>query len=233
MSALEGEAATAIRDIADSKALEVTGEQKLAICWLVGLQIRRNRFQLGYIASEVRKQSMDHMSDKDFQTGMLVAALFSFLEGWKNRNNPLARPKEKWNPFAGYVHEFRWDIVRYQKPSLVVSDTFAAQSGIRHEIRKDYSPTHQRWGQHGFIVPLGKCERITIPLSPTVGLYLHRSEDRKRLKADDFNRYTVYSSRDFVAHHVDWNSSNAHLYKLMTEHLWMQRILRQTMPDSF
>lgn len=233
MSDLEGEAAAVIKDLMTSTATELSDEQKQAVCWLAGLQILRNRFNLGYIAHEVRKQSTESLSPKEFQTGLLSAALFTYLDAWSRRNDPAARPKEKWNPYAGSFLQFRWDIMRYRGPSLVVSDTFAAQSGIQRELRKNFIPTEQRWAMHGFIVPLHECERVTIALSPDTGLYLHRHEGRKRLKADDFNRYTVYSSRDFVAHNVNWPVSNPRLYKAMTEHMSLQRMLRNTMPDSF
>lgn len=233
MSALEGEAAAVIKDLMEPKATELTEEQKQVLCWLIGLQIRRNRFSLGYIAHQIRKEGIGDLSDEEFQTGLLISAVSTYLDAWSNRNNPQVRPKERWNPFAGALHQFRWDIVRYREPSLVVSDVFAAQSGVRQELRKDFKPIDQRWAKHGFNVSLETCERVTIPLSPLMGLHLHRSEERKRLKADDFNRYTVYSSRDFVAHQIDFEISQARLYKLTTEHLWTQRFLRTAMPASF
>jgi hypothetical protein len=157
----------------------------------------------------------------------------SFLGAWSIRNDMEARPKDKWNPYAGSLLDFNWDVVRFRGPSLVASDAFAAQSGIRRDLRKNFNPTEQRWAMHGFVVPLHECERVTIALSPSTGLYLHRLEGRRRIKAEDFNRYTVYSSRDFVTHNVDWPTSHPRLYKSMAEHLALQRMLRRAMPASF
>ena len=233
MSAIETESGAAIDEIVASAATEVTNEQKQAICWLAGLQILRNRFTLGYVAHQASKEYPPDMTAEDMQTGLLNAALLSFLMAWPNRNDPYAMPKEKWNPYAGSLLEFRWEIIRYRTPSLVLSDTFAAQSGIRANLRKDFAPVEQRWARHGFIVPLHECGRVTIALTPTIGLYLHRFDGRRRIKAEDFNRYTVYSSRDFVAHGLDWNEASPRLYKAMTGQLELQRMLRLAMPESF
>lgn len=233
MSEIETVSGAVIGELVGSMATEVTDEQKQEIIWLAGLQILRNRFTLGYVAHEARNEYPKDASAQDIQTGLLRAALFSYLATWPSRNDQFARPKDRWNPYTGSLLGFRWDIMRYRSPSLVLSDTFAAQSGIRRDLKENYAPVEHRWAMHGFGVPLHECERVTIPLSPDTGLYLHRSEDRRRLKAEDFNRYTVYSSRDFVAHNVDWADTNQRLYKSMLEQLELQRMLRMAMPASF
>lgn len=233
MSAIESESAAAIEQISPSTATEVTDEQKQAICWLTGLQILRNRFTLGYVAHEAQKEHPADVPAQDVQTGLLRAALLSYLAAWPNRNDPYARPKDKWNPYAGSLLGFRWEIMRYRAPSLILSDAFAAQSGIREDLRKNFAPVEQRWAMHGFVVPLHECERVTIALTPTTGLYLHRFEGRRRIKAEDFNRFTVYSSRDFVAHSLDWQDTNPRLYKSMIGQLELQRMLHGAMPASF
>lgn len=233
MSAVETDSGAAIEEISTSTSTEVTDEQKQAICWLTGLQILRNRFTLGYVAHETRMAYPAGASAQDVQTGLLSAALLSYLAAWSNRNDPYARPKDKWNPYAGSLLGLRWEVMRYRAPSLVLSDSFAAQSGIREDLRKNFAPVEQRWAMHGFVVPLHECARVTIALTPTTGLYLHRFNGRRRIKAEDFNRYTVYSSRDFVAHGLDWNDTNPRLYKSMIGQLGLQRMLRRAMPASF
>lgn len=233
MSAIETVSGAVINELISSTATEVTEEQKQEICWLAGLQILLNRFTLGYVAHEARRDYPEDVPAQEVQTGLLSAALLSYLAAWPNRNDPYVRPKEGWNPYAGSLLGFRWDIMRYRSPSLVLSDAFAPQSGIRRDLQKNFAPVEQRWAMHGLVVPLHECERLTIPLSPDTGLYLHRFEGRRRLKADDFNRYTVYSSRDFVAHNVDWSDTNPRLYRSMAGQLELQRMLRMAMPASF
>lgn len=233
MSKIEAVSAASIEDIIQSNGTDVTDEQKQEITWLAGLQILRNRFTLGYVAHEAQREYPTDATKKVIQTGLLSAALLSYLEAWGHRDDPYAKPKERWNPYAGSLLEFRWDIARYRSPSLVVSDAFIAQSGIRKELRGRYAPVERRWANHGFIVPLHECERVTIPLTPTIGLYLHRFPNRRRIKADDFNRHTVYSSRDFVAHCPDWETANPRLHEAVAENLALQRMLRQAMPASF
>ncbi|MFE5835840.1 DUF4238 domain-containing protein [Arthrobacter sp. NPDC056493] len=233
MSHIETESGAVIDELVGSTATEVTDEQKQEIIWLAGLQILRSRFTLGCVAHGARDEYPKDASAEDIRTGLLRAALFSYLATWPSRNDQFSRPKDRWNPYTGSLLEFRWDVMRYRSPSLVLADAFAAQSGIRRDLKENYAPVEHRWAMHGFGVPLHDCERVTIPLSPYTGLYLHRFEGRRRLKAEDFNQYTVYSSRDFVAHNVDWSDMNPRLYKSMARQLELQRMLRMAMPASF
>lgn len=60
------------------------------------------------------------------------------------------------------------------------------------------------WTHHGVGLGFGNCARITMPLAPTLGVIIARNERESRsISAADFNRATVFNSREFVAHHPD------------------------------
>ena len=60
------------------------------------------------------------------------------------------------------------------------------------------------WTHHGVGLAFRNCARITMPLAPTLGVIIARNERGGRsISAADFNRATVYNSREFVAHHPD------------------------------
>lgn len=232
MSALETEAAKTIDGILSRRTNEVSPAEIMALSWFIGLQFLRSRFTLGYLASQLAGDR-NEIDRKDVQTGLLTVGLVSYLEAWRNRNDAMDRPKERWNPYAGDLLGFRWRVVRFKFPSLVLSDCFAAQSGVKTELRHRFTPVELRWAMHGIGVPLSECARLTIPLSPQAGLILDRVSHGSRIKAEDFNRYTVYSARDFVAHSVGWDVMNARLNRLMQDRLELQRTLRQAMASSF
>ncbi|MDR6436766.1 hypothetical protein J2790_001887 [Paenarthrobacter nicotinovorans] len=237
MSDLERDAATVVEELATGHSRDVTDSQMQVLCWFAGLQILRSSFTLGYVVRQLEQggiaEEFGDLPAEELQTALLGSTLSPFLGAWSNRNNPLAQAKDKWNPFSADLRQLRWDVLRYRTPSLVLSDAFAAQSGIRDEARPNYTKTERRWAMHGFAAALEDSARVTMALTPELGIHLHRSNQRKTLKAEDFNRYTVYSSRDFIAHDPDWHDINPRLHELVVERLSLQRMLRMAMPANF
>lgn len=63
----------------------------------------------------------------------------------------------------------------------------------------------EAWTRHGMGVGFGNCARITVPLAPDLGLVLTpRGQTPRRIGTAEFNRATIYNSREFVAHHPGW-----------------------------
>ena len=236
MSSLEYEAAEVIRELREDSAVDHVSEvQKEALCWFAGLQILRSRFTLGYILRQLELEGSkpESFSKEELQTSLLRSALVPYLDAWSRRSDAEVDVRDRWNPYAGMLNAFRWDIVRFQAPSLVISDAFVAQRGVRTEARGKFSEIEKNWANHGFVVPLSECESATMTLTPRIGLHLHRAGFKKRLKAEEFNRNAVYASRDFVAHAPGWEKSNPRLKKLMDKNLMLQRSLRRAMPANF
>lgn len=234
MSALEGETNLVIDELVATKTTEVSPEQKEVLRWFAGLQIARSRFLFGYIlrSNEYDLDAKD-MANDEIQTSLLSAGPLSHLVAWEKSKDPHSHYKDRFTPFGSGLMAFRWDVVRFREPSLVISDNFVSQSGIRVENRNDYTHVQKNWAKHGMGVPRSQSARVTMALTPTLGLHLHRGATRRTLKADAFNRDTIYSAKEFVAHAPGWESSKPHLSESMVENLSVQRMLRAVMAKSF
>lgn len=188
MSGLEAKAALVISELASpAGASELSEEHRHVLRWFAGLQTARSRFTFGYISRQAEQEGGPiGLTREETQTGLLMASTRSHLDAWMASKDPDSHYKDRYSPFGSELMAFRWDLVRFKQPSLVVSDAFAAQSGIRVEQRHKYHPVQKNWAKHGIGVPLNESARVTMALTPTLGVYLHRGTTKKALKAEAF-----------------------------------------------
>ncbi|MET3508810.1 hypothetical protein ABIC64_000230 [Plantibacter flavus] len=116
---------------------------------------------------------------------------------------------KRWTRYRRELGQYRWSVVSFDRPSLVISDVWVCASRL----------TTQRGvpaRAYGF-VGIAEAERITVPLSPTAGLLLSRP-GRTRLRAESFNRTSIRSATDFIAHPPSWPNSapDLHAHARMT-----------------
>ncbi|MFJ3434759.1 hypothetical protein ACIPMU_14535 [Streptomyces cyaneofuscatus] len=65
---------------------------------------------------------------------------------------------------------------------------------------------------HGVGVGLQNFLRLTLPLGSTLAVIISCDpQDHSRLRVTDINRYSVFNSREFVAHAPDWAKSHPDL----------------------
>jgi len=230
MSSLEGEAATAIRDLQASTERTLTEEQIDALSWLAGLQYYRSRFVLGYLD---RASPASGMTNLEVQTAMLHVGVGQLLDAWSASKDPSARPKDGWNGMVSTYRSFHWSVVRFTKATLLVSDSFAAQSGVRADVRGKYDRVDLNWSKHGIQVPLLEAGRITIPLTPGLGLFLSPEPGVRAPDARQFNRCTVYNARSFVAYPTEWLGAMPRSVEKLDEWLVTQRWCRQLLAANF
>ncbi|MBM9506826.1 hypothetical protein [Actinacidiphila acididurans] len=79
---------------------------------------------------------------------------------------------------------------------------------------------------HGVGLGFHNFRRLTVPLGSRLGVTISRDrQDTDRLGVADFNRFTIFNSREFVAHAPDWPRSHPALHREMTELLLRQRLV--------
>ncbi|WP_229070481.1 DUF4238 domain-containing protein [Actinoplanes sp. DH11] len=229
MSEIEGAAASVIRELVGSSAREPNAEQREVLAWLIALQWQRHRLLLDLLHQYVRRDySNDATTSEEelaFKSGGLRAILAQVIWPWRNRSDPHARPKDMWNSIASRLHgrSFHWKLLRPRTPSLVISDNTVCLSGVASGQVFELPPAY---AQIGIGIGFDNFQRLTMPLTPRIGLIISRdSADLNRIDSRKFNRWTVGNSREFVAHHPDWDAVAPSLYGAVIGHLDEQRFL--------
>lgn len=79
---------------------------------------------------------------------------------------------------------------------------------------------------HGVGVGTDQARRVTIPLGQDLAVIISRdARDASRLRTADLNRFTVFNSREFVAHAPDWPNVHPDLAVDLRLHLRQQRLV--------
>lgn len=159
---------------------------------------------MGYLKSRLEAESMTG-TDLELQTAILDVTARSVLGAWESSKDEFARPKDQWDQTVTVLSHLRWDVLRYEKPRLLVSDGFAAQCGIAPDYAAAYDRTEKNWAKHGVGVPQHQAASFTISLTTQVALHLHRGDSRKCLSAQQVNQRTIHAARSFVAMPSDWS----------------------------
>jgi hypothetical protein len=177
---------------------------------------------LGQVWNEAAEGQDLGLSEQQLQSSLLRVAFLPLLTAWSARNDATVRPKERWNHIVSLLWQFDWRLLRYRPGSLIISDTTVCLSGTAPGQSPQYN---EAWARHGIGVGFETCARITMPLTPELGLLLTRNGKRARLAAERFNRTTIYNSREFVAHAPDWPHGRPRLEQALRDDLERQRFL--------
>jgi hypothetical protein len=146
------------------------------------------------------------------------------IEPWRLRNDDDAYYKDQWNHLAHTLldSDMHWSCYRPRRGGLLVSDNPVCLSGVvgpPPEIPPAFF-------DHGVGLGFQNFRRLTVPLGNRLGVIISRDpQDADRLRVADFNRFTVFNSREFVAHAPDWPRSHPDLNREMTELLSRQRLV--------
>ncbi|SFN48200.1 Protein of unknown function [Actinomadura madurae] len=227
MSLVEGEAASAIAKLDSIRLRRVPDEFRSPIAWFLALQWYRNRF-LFHIMSERMDPQKDQL-DADLLKYLVLSNLsMSVLSPWAIRDDPQARPKDTWNPLVSELlsSEMNWSCYRPRGMPLIVSDTSVCFSGARDGFTADVPAAYL---DHGVGAGFHDARRITVPLGSNLGLLISRDErDADRIRAAEFNRYTIFNSREFIAYAPDWPTRHPSLNSELHSNLFTQRIVAPT-----
>jgi hypothetical protein len=227
MSDLEGEADAVVKRLADARGNEIGDSDREVLAWFVALQWTRNRFVIEHLRAQLRQEGPAPTTPEDerylAKSAGLISTLAPLLDAWARRDDELARPKERWNLIVSTLGQFSWRLVRYRRAALVISDTSVCLSGL---AEGETSLLPKAWLNHGAGIGLGTCERVTVPLTPQLGLYLTRSPSPPHLRAEKFNSLTVFNSREFVAFAPAWPTLQPALHASLMRNIKLQRFLR-------
>ena len=235
MSEIEGATAGVVRDLLASRKGEISTEHKEVLSWFIALQWQRHRMLLDLVRAKVLQDHPVKSADPEFEYATKSLGLHSILMNviwpWRNRNDPMSRPKERWNQIVSRLEPMFWKTFRPHSPSLIVGDTTACLSGIANGHVFDLPVAY---ANHGIGLGFENFQRLTAPLSPTLGLIISRSEDdARKITSRAMNRFTIGNSREFVAHAPEWPSVAPVLFDAMNDELTTQRWLAQSIFPAF
>jgi hypothetical protein len=218
MGGIEREAAEVVAELDQGGSLDES--QRRALAWFISLQWTRHR----YVLNQLLSRSGDHsdLSREEVQTGLLRVALGPLLAAWQVRDDESAHYKDRWNYIVGAALSFNWKVLRFSEDSLVLGDTTVCMSGVRPGEKPEYNTA---WARHGIGVGWESVARVTMPLTPRLGLLLTREGRPDRLRASAFNRTTVFNAREFVLHGRDREPTTNGLLTSFNEDLERQRYL--------
>ncbi len=221
MGKVEGDAARSITDLAQGG--ELTVENKAALAWFAALQWHRSRYLLNSVAHEVGRH--DDLTPAEYQTGLLDVIFVPFFSAWRLRFDNDVRPKDRWDAIVSALYSMEWNVCRFQTDSLVLGDQTVCMYGVRPGGR---ASVNEAWARHGIGIGWGDVGRVTLALTPRLGVHIHPKELSSRLTAPAFNRTTVYNARRFVAHSPDWAAGRPSLQVAFDDALSRQRWLAPT-----
>jgi hypothetical protein len=116
---------------------------------------------------------------------------------------------DRWQTYKDELANFRWVLIRFQDPMLLIGDRLVNGFG-----RVGETPRSPRWkgstfGDGG----LSTWTRITIPFSPFAGLLLTRNPELMSLRPERFNQSTICNSREFVAYSPRWPQTSPDMFE--------------------
>jgi hypothetical protein len=189
------------------------------------MQWHRSRYLLNSVANELNRDGAT--TREEMQTSLLRVLFVPFFSAWHNRDDMTVRRKYRWDAIESALHSFRWSLCRYRADSLVLGDQTVCLYGVR---KGGQASINDAWARHGIGIGWGDVGRVTVALTPRLGLLLHRAETPSRLGAPDFNRSTVFNARRFVVHSAAWPHGRENLQRAFDEAITRQRWLA---PDFY
>ncbi|MFJ2094663.1 DUF4238 domain-containing protein [Streptomyces sp. NPDC087901] len=225
MGNIEGEAATVVRELVQGRERAVPAHARSALAWLLALQWQRSRFLMHVMGKAARDDEYSWVSDKLLQTSMMGFIFIQVIEPWLLRNDEDAHYKDRWNPLVSTLlsSSMHWSSYRPRGGGLLVSDNSVCLSGVVGTPPEDVPPA---FFDHGVGIGLGNFRRLTLPLSSSLAVIISRDpQDASRLRVADINRYTVFNSREFVAHAPDWATAHPEFARELPQLLERQRMV--------
>lgn len=218
MSKVEGEASSAVSQLVAGDGLDDRG--RWALAWFFALQWHRSRYLLDSVVAQV---GTDELSRQEAQTSILQVVMVPFFSAWYQRNDNSVRYKDRWDSIVeATMGSFTWSLCRYRDDSLVLGDQTLCLWGVR---RGGITTLNAAWARHGIGIGWDDVERVTVPLTPQLGVLLTRPEAPTRLTAPAFNRATIYNARRFIVHTPTWGRGRDALTRSFTDSLEVQRRL--------
>lgn len=200
MGSIEAATSSVVATSLASRARTPSPEQQEVFGFFIALQWQRSRFLMDLLRRET--VAPDAPDDDLMRSAGVRQIMRSVLFPWfARRDEESSRPDETHCDIADRLQygPWRWRLYHPTGPKLVVSDNIVCLWGIADG---ETSQMPEPWTHHGVGVGFGNCGRVTVPLAPDLGLVIYRTnrQDLRNPTAAEFNRATIYNSREFVAH---------------------------------
>lgn len=217
---LEQRAAPIIRRLISQGHTDIRDPERETLERLIVLHLQRHPVMMQYASSTVadeqahlREHPLFERARADYLSHAVSFAALLDDPTYAYGGNE----SERWTRYRREFAQYRWTVISFDRPSLVISDTWVCASRLT---------THGGVPARAFgFVGIADAERVTIPLNPTTGLLLSRP-GRTWLRAESFNRTSIRSGTDFIAHPPSWPTSapdlHAHAQMTVREHLSSQ-----------
>ncbi|SEF38416.1 Protein of unknown function [Amycolatopsis pretoriensis] len=223
MGSIETHTGRVVADLLAGGARSPAPDQREVLGFFIALQWQRSRFLIDLLVRSVLAPDAP-VNELERSLG-IRQIMHSVLFPWFARLDGEIDPGETACYVADWLQygPWQWRLYRPDGPKLIVGDNIVCLWGLADG---ETSEMPEPWTHHGVGVGFGNCGRVTMPLAPNLGLIIHRDgrPDLRNPTAAEFNRATVYSSREFVAHHPEGLPS-ADLQRALREDLGTQRQL--------
>lgn len=224
MGDIEGGAATAVRELVQSRERAVPAHARHALAWLLALQWQRSRFLRHVVTKEISAEASG-LSDEEIQTSMMRMISRTVIDPWRLRDDDDAHYEDQWNALVCTLlaDDMHWSSYRPRGGGLLVSDNLVCFSGV---VGTPPSGMPVGFFDHGIGTGFDNFRRLTMPLGSRLAVIISRDPmDASRLDVADLNRFTVFNSREFVAHAPVWQREHPGLAGDLAQLLERQRFV--------
>ncbi|WP_181137171.1 DUF4238 domain-containing protein [Rathayibacter tritici] len=208
---VEAPAAAAIRAVIESDAEEVPGELRPILSRFLALHVFRHPVISATVQRDVEREQSVNLTAPDAHEGALKDIMVEAM------SSPTGKDP---GPAVRVLEQLAWAAVRFDSEALVIGDRLACTSGLAPQ---GAWASVSRAASYG-VVGLDRCERVTVPLSPRVGLILTRGAVAPQLSAREFNRTTVRNGRLFVAYDPSWPEREPEEHRWVAQEVTAQRV---------
>jgi len=215
---VESLAATVISELRAATTDTLTSEQREIMQRFLVLHLSRHPRMMKNIR-ESADVHLGPLEDSRHVAAMrqdLLAHAVSWVAYFGGPNHDLASNAGRWERYRREFDQFSWNLVRFDKPSLIIGDTLVCTSAI---LPVSSGATTDR----AYNIGISVAERITVPLTPQLGLLLSRGGKLRTLSAIAFNRTTAGNALEFAAYATDWPDSSPDLYSSVDDDLQKRR----------
>jgi hypothetical protein len=137
---------------------------------------------------------------KALKRDLLVHAVsFAAIQHTDRHSDPQARA-ERWEQYEHHLNAFYWQLITFEEPVLLIGDRLVCGHGDVASHVRSTAWDRSTYGTGG----LATWTRVTIPISPHVGLLLARDPKLVSLRPERFNQTTIRNSREFIAYSPQW-----------------------------
>ncbi|MFJ7255691.1 hypothetical protein ACIQWV_24625 [Streptomyces sp. NPDC098085] len=165
------------------------------------------------------------ISDEELQTSMMGFISMYVIDPWRLRHDNDAYYKDHWNHLVSTLlsSNMHWSCYRPRRGGLLVGDNPVCFSGVVGTPPEDIPPA---FFDHAVGTGFHDFRRLTLPLGSRLAVIMSRDpQDASRLRVADINRYSVFNSREFVAHNPDWAKAHPDLARELPQLLERQRMV--------